>query len=119
MTDQTYSPEEVAARLRETHLKTAQAELAALRETFFYASPGSDVEFTSLLLGFDTAAAVITESAKYDTAALEWVRREERNAALRDAAAVLEPAPNAKNGLWANRVRKLQAAILAMIEDTP
>lgn len=35
------------------------AKLAAARETFCMASPGSDEEFTSLLLGFDTAAAII------------------------------------------------------------
>ena len=40
--------------------------LAALRETFCYASPGSDEEFSSLLLGFDTAVKIISEKPKED-----------------------------------------------------
>jgi hypothetical protein len=35
------------------------SQLAAARETFCYASPGSEAEFTSLLLGFDTAVAIV------------------------------------------------------------
>jgi len=47
-------------------------QLAASRETFCYASPGSDEEFTSLLLGFDTAAGIIRALATPDhTAALD------------------------------------------------
>jgi hypothetical protein len=34
-------------------------QLAAARETFCLASPGSDEEFTSLLLGFDTAVGIV------------------------------------------------------------
>ena len=40
-------------------VERAAKQLAAARETFCYASPGSDEEFTSLLLGFDTAAGII------------------------------------------------------------
>lgn len=38
------------------------AKLAAARETFCYASPGSDDEFSSLLLGFDTAVNIVKEA---------------------------------------------------------
>ena len=47
-------------------------QLEASRETFCYASPGSDEEFTSLLMGFDTAAGAISALATPDhTAALD------------------------------------------------
>lgn len=47
--------------------------------------------------------------AKLLAEAEERGRREEREACV----ALLEPAPNAKNGLWAERLRRLQAAIRA------
>lgn len=49
----------LAPRPAEPAQVDVRARLAAARETFCMASPGSDEEFTSLLLGFDTAAAII------------------------------------------------------------
>ena len=40
------------------------SQLAAARETFCYASPGSEAEFTSLLLGFDTAVGIVKEAVE-------------------------------------------------------
>ena len=63
-------------------LEEATKRLAAARETFCYASPGSDEEFTSLLLGFDTAAGIIRDLAP-DAGAAELAKlRGERDAFL-------------------------------------
>ena len=63
-------------------LEEATKRLAAARETFCYASPGSDEEFTSLLLGFDTAAGIIRDLAP-DAGAAELAKlRGERDALL-------------------------------------
>lgn len=48
-----------AAAAQALMVERANKQLAAARETFCYASPGSDEEFTSLLLGFDTAAGIV------------------------------------------------------------
>ena len=62
----------LAARLAEyearvtaltAELAEAAKKLAETRETLCYASPGTDEEFTSLLLGFDTAAGIICDLA--------------------------------------------------------
>ena len=47
------------AEVKALVVERAAKQLAAARETFCYASPGSDEDFTSLLLGFDTAAGII------------------------------------------------------------
>lgn len=47
------------AEVKALVVERAVKQLAAARETFCYASPGSDEDFTSLLLGFDTAAGII------------------------------------------------------------
>ncbi len=63
-------------------LEEATKRLAAARETFCYASPGSDEEFTSLLLGFDTAAGIIRDLAP-DAGTAELAKlRGERDALL-------------------------------------
>jgi hypothetical protein len=66
--------EQLEAALTRANAATAAAvkQLAVSRETFCYASPGSDEEFTSLLLGFDTAAGIIRALSTPDqTAALD------------------------------------------------
>lgn len=60
-------------------VEEATKQLAAARETFCYASPGSDEEFTSLLLGFDTAAGIIRDLADVDGLAEVAKLRAERD----------------------------------------
>jgi hypothetical protein len=65
-------------------------------------------------------AAEIEELIPTDaTAALEEAKRKVWNEALEQAAQIVDPAPNAKSGRWAENIRRKSAAIRAMKKEKP
>jgi vacuolar-type H+-ATPase subunit H len=54
-----------------------------------------------------------------NVAELEEAKRQVWNEALEQAAQIVDPAPNAKSGRWAENIRRKAAAIRAMKKEKP
>lgn len=66
------------------------------------------------------AVNALDAGQEVDLIALEKAACEQGYAqGVRDVAAILAPAPNAKNGLWAQRMAKLRTKALALIGEKP